>query len=125
MTGIPSIFSPYQNYHILVSTRQSAERGHCTRAEQECCIMTDLRNNRKLPKPKLTKTLKIFHVYSSRRFHVVLVQNNGNEMYYKVCYTCKIIFSLIDQFVVFLTVVVVFTVSLELHYFRLFYALFE
>ena len=34
-------FSPYQNYHISVSIRKSAKRGHCTRAEQECCIMTD------------------------------------------------------------------------------------
>ena len=33
--------SPYQNYHISVSIRKSAKRGHCTRAEQECCIMTD------------------------------------------------------------------------------------
>ena len=30
-----------QNYHILVSIRKSAKRDHCTRAEQECCIMTD------------------------------------------------------------------------------------
>ena len=30
-----------QNYHILVSIRKSAKRGHCTRAQQECCIMTD------------------------------------------------------------------------------------
>ena len=29
------------NYHISVSIRKSAKRGHCTRAEQECCIMTD------------------------------------------------------------------------------------
>ena len=30
-----------QNYHISVSIRKSAKRGHCARAEQECCIMTD------------------------------------------------------------------------------------
>ena len=29
------------NYHISVSIRKSAKRGHCTRAEQERCIMTD------------------------------------------------------------------------------------
>ena len=29
------------NYHISVSIRKSAKRGHCTNAEQECCIMTD------------------------------------------------------------------------------------
>ena len=34
-------FSPYQNYHISVSIRKSAKRAHCTRAAQECCIMTD------------------------------------------------------------------------------------
>ena len=33
--------SPYQKYHILVSIRKSVKGGHCTRAEQECCIMTD------------------------------------------------------------------------------------
>ena len=27
--------------NISVSIRKSAKRGHCTRAEQECCIMTD------------------------------------------------------------------------------------
>ena len=35
------LFGSYQNYHILVSIRKSAKRGHCTRAEQEYCIMTD------------------------------------------------------------------------------------
>ena len=24
-----------------IKSRKSAKRGHCTRAEQECCIMTD------------------------------------------------------------------------------------
>ena len=33
--------SLYQNYHILVSIRKSTKGCHCTRAEQECCIMTD------------------------------------------------------------------------------------
>ena len=33
--------SLYQNYHILVSIRKLAKRCHCTRAEQECCIMAD------------------------------------------------------------------------------------
>ena len=26
---------------IIVSIRKSIKRGHCTRPEQECCIMTD------------------------------------------------------------------------------------
>ena len=30
-----------KNYHISVSIRKSAKRGHCMCAEQECCIMTD------------------------------------------------------------------------------------
>ena len=30
-----------QNYHMSVNIRKSAKRGHCTRAGQECCIMTD------------------------------------------------------------------------------------
>ena len=29
------------HYHISVSIRTSAKRGHCMRAEQECCLMTD------------------------------------------------------------------------------------
>ena len=45
------------NYHISVSIRTSVKRGHCTRAEQECCIMT-ARNNRKLPKHKLSQNAK-------------------------------------------------------------------
>ena len=28
-------------HHISVSIRKSAKHGHGTRAEQECCIMTD------------------------------------------------------------------------------------
>ena len=36
-----TLVSPYQNYHTSVSIRKSAKRGHCTLAEQECCIMTD------------------------------------------------------------------------------------
>ena len=40
VTGIPSTFTE-QNYHISVSIRKSTKRGRCTRAEQECCIMTD------------------------------------------------------------------------------------
>ena len=34
------LFSPYQN-SISVNVRKSAKRGHCTRAEEEWCIMTD------------------------------------------------------------------------------------
>ena len=43
VTGIPSlpIYFLILNYHISVSIRKSAKRGHCTRAEQEWCIMTD------------------------------------------------------------------------------------
>ena len=38
--GNPFYF-PVLNYHISVSIWNSAKRGHFTRAEQECCIMTD------------------------------------------------------------------------------------
>ena len=34
-------------------------------------------------------------------FHVVVVQNNGKEMYKKVCCTCKVAFLLIRPTVVF------------------------
>ena len=49
-TAISALFS--------VSIRKSAKRGHCTRTEQECCIMRDYRNNRKLPKHKLSQNAK-------------------------------------------------------------------
>ena len=39
VTGIPSIF--HANYHISESIRNTAKRGDCTRAEQECRTMTD------------------------------------------------------------------------------------
>ena len=35
------IIKPTRDGNISVSIRKSAKRGHCTRAEQECCIMTD------------------------------------------------------------------------------------
>jgi len=35
------------------------------------------------------------------KFHVVVVQNNGKEMYKKVCCTCKFAFLLIRPIVVF------------------------
>ena len=35
------------------------------------------------------------------KFHVVVVQNNGKEMYKKVCCTCKVAFLLIRLIVVF------------------------
>ena len=37
------------------------------------------------------------------KFHIVVVQNNGKEMYKKICYTCKILFAfwLIRPIVVF------------------------
>ena len=39
--GIACLTVP--NYHISVSIRKSAKRSHYTRAEQECGIMTDLK----------------------------------------------------------------------------------
>ena len=47
--------------HNLCENDKSAKRGHCTRAEQECCIMTD----KKQYKTPSAKTLKLFNVYSS------------------------------------------------------------
>ena len=44
---------------VLVSIGKSVKGGHCTRAEQECCIMT-LENNRKLPKHKISQNAKSF-----------------------------------------------------------------
>ena len=41
------------------------------------------------------------HKKSFWRFHVVVVQNNGKEMYKKVCCTCKVVFLLIRPIVVF------------------------
>ena len=38
--GLPSYFEALWYPH-LYSIRKSAKRGNCTRAEQECCIMTD------------------------------------------------------------------------------------
>ena len=35
------------------------------------------------------------------KFHVAVVQNNGKEMYKKVCCTCKVAFLLIRPIVVF------------------------
>ena len=40
MCGNPFCFL-ILNHHISVSIRKSAKCGHCTRAEQECCIVTD------------------------------------------------------------------------------------
>ena len=37
----------------------------------------------------------------TRKFHVVVVENNGKEMYKKVCCTCKVAFLLIRRIVVF------------------------
>ena len=31
----------------------------------------------------------------TRKFHVVVVQSNGKEMYKKVCFTCKVVFLLL------------------------------
>ena len=31
----------------------------------------------------------------TRKFHVVVVQSNGKEMYKKVCFTCKVVFFLL------------------------------
>ena len=45
------------------------------------------------------------------KFYVVVMQNNGKEMYKQVCCTCKVVFLLIFLF----TVLVVFTVSLTSH----------
>ena len=47
----------------------------------------------------------------TRKFHIVVVQNNGQEMYKKVCYTCKSCFFFwlirpIDFFVVLVVVAV-------------------
>ena len=42
---------------LAESIRKSAKRGHCTRAEQECCIM-HTGNNRQLPKHKLSQNAK-------------------------------------------------------------------
>ena len=36
-----------------------------------------------------------------RKFHVVVLQNNGKEMYKKVCFMCKVAFLLIRPIVVF------------------------
>ena len=36
----------------------------------------------------------------TRKFHVVVVQNNGKEMYKKMCCTCKVAFLLIRPIVV-------------------------
>ena len=54
------------------------------------------------------------------KFHIVVVQNNGKEMYKKICYTCKICF-LADY-----RPIVVFHRSLALPLpFTRFYILFE
>ena len=37
----------------------------------------------------------------TRKFHVVVVQNNGNEMYKKICCACKVALLLITPIVVF------------------------
>ena len=39
------------------------------------------------------------HKTCNWKFHVVVVQNNGKEMYKKVCCTCKIVFLLIRPIV--------------------------
>ena len=65
------------------------------------------------------------HVYNissikrvTRKFRVVVVQNNGKEMYKKECATrAKLLFLFFqfDLLLLFFTVLVVFTVSLPLH----------
>ena len=52
----PLFFFKYR----FINIRKSAKRGHCTHAEQECYIMTDYRNIRKLPKHKLSQNAKNF-----------------------------------------------------------------
>ena len=42
-----------------------------------------------------------FPPISSWKFHVVVVQNNGKEMYKKMCCTCKVAFLLIRPIVFF------------------------
>ena len=51
------------------------------------------RNTDQLNK-SLVSTCDIFFPIKSvtRKFHVVVVQNNGKEMYKKVCCTCKVVF---------------------------------
>ena len=48
----------------LSKHRKSAKRGHCTRAEQECCIMR-LETMDNSQSTNSAKTLKVFNFYSS------------------------------------------------------------
>ena len=41
------------------------------------------------------------HKKSLGKFHALVVQNNGKEMYQKLCCTCKVAFLLIRPIVVF------------------------
>ena len=43
----------------------------------------------------------ISSIKSVTKFHIVVVENNGKEMYKKVCCTCKVAFLLIRTNVVF------------------------
>ena len=60
-------------------------------------------NERQWKKKKVNKNM--YEISSvkrvTRKFHVVVVQNNGKEMYKKVCCTCKVAFLLIRPIVVF------------------------
>ena len=47
-------------------------------------------NERQLKKKANSKSYDISSMKrATRKFHIVVVQNNGQEMYKKVCYTCK------------------------------------
>ena len=48
-------------------------------------------------------TYDIFSIkWVTRKFHLVVVLNNGKQMYKKVCCTCEIVFELIRPIAVFL-----------------------
>ena len=48
-------------------------------------------------KNRVSRNTNISSVKRVSRNHVLLVQNNGKEMYKKVCYTCRVVFLLIRK----------------------------
>ena len=51
----------------------------------------------------------------TRKFHVVVMQNNGKEMYKNVCCICKIVYYLLDL-LIFFAILVSVVVSITLLY---------
>ena len=58
-------------------------------------------SEKKWSRRRTTFPPKNVQLRSSWKFHVVVVQNNGKEMYKKMCYTCKVAFLLIRPIVFF------------------------